>query len=410
MRESARSVPEEDLSVFFEKAEDDDNLPFSEAFQHGPRRKLSEIVGIPSIVFPPENRLTDTQMEILAGEMERLLKAYYFYPEFPNGVPGRIRYRNLVKIWDDEHVFLINGETYLEFCDYDESHCPFPGYCKICSQIEKYKDEKAGETEAFIDMRYNSLLDPDELDDLKKNEIFERFNPNLSDRFIPSIYNYCDRWCERCSFKKRCRFYYNDRKLFGRQDQEISKEEFWNRMQYIPEKSRYFIDKEIMKRGIELKDTDNASYEQIQNEIREHPLVKAGENYCLRISRWIYDHRDYLKQKIGRQVIAKIVQELFHCIEIIYWDHTMIPVKISRAIHGLIHEGMTGDPEDANGSAKTALVLVDRSIDAWQKLLAVFHDMEAEIFEIVNQLKKLRNDILEDFPNAPEFQRPGFDD
>jgi len=410
MRESASSVPDEDLSVFFANTEDDEYLPFSEAFQYGPKRKLSEILGIPSMSFPPEDQLTDSQTETLAREMERLLKAYYFYPEFPIGVPGRLRYRNLVRIWDDEYVFLTNGETPLEFCDYDESRCPFPGYCNICSQIKKFKDKEAEETETFTDMKYNALFDPDELDDIEKNEIFEHYNPDLSDRFIPSIYNYCDRWCERCSFKKRCRYYYNDKKLFGRQDKELSREEFWNRMQYILENTCYFIDKEIMKRGIEMKDTDNAYYEQIQNKIRENPLLKAGENYSLRIGRWLYDHRNYLEEKIGLRVITKIEQELFHCIEIIHWDHTMIPAKISRAIHGLIDEGMTGDLEDANGSAKVALVLVDRSMVAWQNLLTVFHDKETEIFEIVDQLKNLRDYILKIFPDAPNFQRPGFDE
>src|ERR1051325_2005352 len=24
------------------------------------------------------------------------------------------------------------------------------------------------------------------------------------DRFIPGVYNYCDRWCERCRFNNRC--------------------------------------------------------------------------------------------------------------------------------------------------------------------------------------------------------------
>ena len=28
-----------------------------------------------------------------------------------------------------------------------------------------------------------------------------------SKRFIPGIYNYCDYWCERCAFTRRCRNY-----------------------------------------------------------------------------------------------------------------------------------------------------------------------------------------------------------
>lgn len=29
-------------------------------------------------------------------------------------------------------------------------------------------------------------------------------------RFIPGIYNYCDRWCERCPFTMRCMLYAMD--------------------------------------------------------------------------------------------------------------------------------------------------------------------------------------------------------
>ena len=33
----------------------------------------------------------------------------------------------------------------------------------------------------------------------------EKLKKLLKDeRLIPGIYNYCDRWCERCSFTSRC--------------------------------------------------------------------------------------------------------------------------------------------------------------------------------------------------------------
>ena len=30
------------------------------------------------------------------------------------------------------------------------------------------------------------------------------------ERFISGIYNYCDRWCERCRMTQRCFLYYQD--------------------------------------------------------------------------------------------------------------------------------------------------------------------------------------------------------
>ncbi|MFP4622497.1 MAG: hypothetical protein ACLFM7_14400 [Bacteroidales bacterium] len=407
MRESARHVPDEDLSVFFGN-DDDDNLPVSETYQHGPKRKLSEIVGIPSMCFPPENQLHVRQIEILAVEMELLLNAYYFFPDFPKGLPARLRYQQLTRIWDDEHVFLTNGENHLEFCDYDESNCPFPGYCDICSQIKKYRDND--EDEDLSDMKYDPSFDLDNWEDMEEKAHPGRFNPQLTNSFIPSIYNYCDGWCERCLFRKRCRYYYNDKTIFGREAYHLTKKEFLKSIRHILEKTRFFLEREIRKRGIELKDTDNASYKQIQNKIKNHPLVKAGKKYSLRVSQWLFDHRDYIQQKLDRQRITHRKQQLFEDIELIHWDHTIIPAKISKAIHGLINEGEICVVEDANGSAKVALILADRSLKAWQELLEAFHEKEDEIFKIINQLKNLRNDILEDFPNAPKFHRPGFDD
>lgn len=414
MRASAGNVPDEDLRVFFGNTLDDEELPFSEAFRYGPRRKISEIVGIPSISFPPEDLLTGNQLEILAIEMEYLLKAYYFYPEFPNGVPGRLRYRQLLKVWDDEHVFLVNGEITLEFCDYDESNCPFPGYCDICSNIKEFTDESdegIEEVEDFIEMKYDPEPDYDEEDDSGENEFNKLFLPGRAGRFIPSIYFYCDQWCQRCQFKNRCRHYYNEKKRRGRVvHHEPTRKEFIDDIQCIREKTRYYIDREIRKRGIELREIDYKAYKKIQEEIKKHPLVKAAEKYSLMVSEWIYNNRKDMKNKLNRRVKQEEHKLLFNNLEVVHWDHTMIPIKICRAIQGLIDEEESFAVEEATGAAKVALILADRSKDAWESIIASFYDKEVEIFQIINQLKRLREEILIDFPYAPKFHRPGFDD
>jgi len=49
--------------------------------------------------------------------------------------------------------------------------------------------------------------------------------------FIPGIYNYCDRWCERCAYTSKCFLFATEKKQFpddGAKD--ISNEAFWKRM------------------------------------------------------------------------------------------------------------------------------------------------------------------------------------
>ncbi len=38
--------------------------------------------------------------------------------------------------------------------------------------------------------------------------------PNF-ENFIPGIYNYCDRWCERCPFTDRCMNYAMEKRRWG---------------------------------------------------------------------------------------------------------------------------------------------------------------------------------------------------
>lgn len=50
-----------------------------------------------------------------------------------------------------------------------------------------------------------------------------------SGEFISGIFNYCDRWCEKCSYTKKCLNYHmlNER-ISKRQNEEDSEENFLN--------------------------------------------------------------------------------------------------------------------------------------------------------------------------------------
>jgi hypothetical protein len=49
-------------------------------------------------------------------------------------------------------------------------------------------------------------------------------NPN----FITGIYNYCDRWCERCAFTSRClNFEMGNEKFGDLKDMDIKNKDYW---------------------------------------------------------------------------------------------------------------------------------------------------------------------------------------
>jgi len=77
-----------------------------------------------------------------------------------------------------------------------------------------------------------------------------------------------------------------------------------------------------------------------------------------------------------------------------------------RAIQG----SMEGLEDDSNGSAKIALIAIDRSIGAWGVVVRYNRFYQDSVLEIVSLLKLLRQAIQETFPGAEAFVRPGLDE
>jgi hypothetical protein len=67
-------------------------------------------------------------------------------------------------------------------------------------------------------------------------------------------------------------------------------------------------------------------------------------------------------------------------------------------------------PSDSDGSAKIALIAIDRSIAAWAVIQHYMADSGQEVIDIIGLLDGLRRAVEETFPNARSFIRPGFDE
>jgi hypothetical protein len=65
---------------------------------------------------------------------------------------------------------------------------------------------------------------------------------------------------------------------------------------------------------------------------------------------------------------------------------------------------------DANGSAKVALVAIDRSIGAWRALQISLPEKSDTVKPILIDLDGLRRSIESRFPRARDFIRPGLDE
>ena len=157
---------------------------------------------------------------------------------------------------------------------------------------------------------------------------------------------------------------------------------------------------------------------------RNEILERASVRYRDSVRYWFDMHEPSLEEKVsdpglhgreGLQVVGTGPEALHlkDLIDIIMWYHTLIYVKIHRALlpdplEGL--EEMEDLPRDADGSAKVALIAIDRSTAAWSGMLEYFPEKKADILNFVRQLEMLGRATVWAFPGARGFIRPGFDD
>jgi hypothetical protein len=73
-------------------------------------------------------------------------------------------------------------------------------------------------------------------------------------------------------------------------------------------------------------------------------------------------------------------------------------------------EMLDGLAKDSDGSAKIALIAMDRSLAAWAVVKDLLPQHEQAAGEFLRILDQLRRNFEGHFPNARNFVRPGFDE
>jgi hypothetical protein len=192
-----------------------------------------------------------------------------------------------------------------------------------------------------------------------------------ADKFIPGIFNYCDRWCEKCAYTTRCRVYEQVQMLSGKDEDPAD----------AIEESLDQVREAIVETPAEPIDAPEPEL--------DHPLARLAAAYAAQVSVWMKDHAD-LDDDPSR---------------VVRWDHLLIHAKTLRAL-----DRDDEVPEDSDGSAKVALISIDRSIKAWLALRKAFAVDEDRILDALVALQRLRRDVEIEFPGARAFRRPGFDD
>jgi hypothetical protein len=222
----------------------------------------------------------------------------------------------------------------------------------------------------------------------------------LTDR-IDFISEYCDRWCERCAFTTRCSTYALQAALGMCGDLTEALQLAVGRPMEAGTTSRPVTRMQVAQSTPQEVRALEAQVEAHARRIKEAPLTKNAMEVAIAEHRWFHAHAAI------RESDDPVLRE---AMAIVSWDSTFIGGKLARALHGRESSDQDDDPiqNDWNGSAKIALISLERSESAWQTIAQATGDAAAA--ELAATMGRFRAEVEEAFPFARLFQRPGFDD
>lgn len=204
-------------------------------------------------------------------------------------------------------------------------------------------------------------------------------------------YNFCDRWCERCSHEKqmRCKLYQDELEqkitciAYGREpdDPEITEEVMRQQFEDVEEKLEQFMEES----EIDFDDIDDPEFEKIRKHIEfveNNPLDATAEQYCERAHKFL-ENTFYKKETIKT--------ELIYDFETVAWYHTLLPAKLHRALCGF-HEPVSEDEfalYDAVAQFAICKKAIHESVKALRKLKSYYSDHKDLIVELLALLHNI---------------------
>lgn len=234
----------------------------------------------------------------------------------------------------------------------------------------------------------------------------------MSRNYIDFISAYCDSWCERCAFTERCsHFAVTSALAMCDGNFESALELAIGRPQEPGGKPQKNLRERMAEAFSDCEEPSKRELDEIGREmdsrmarVERHSLAEASLDYSVAGGRWFESHA-------GCTVHADAAVR--DAVEVIQRDLFLIHVKIMRALDGKDEDSAGAVREDAvqndwNGSAKVALISIERSERAWRDVAAVLRDDTAIV--LAESLVRLRRAMHEEFPRAMAFHRPGFDD
>jgi hypothetical protein len=224
----------------------------------------------------------------------------------------------------------------------------------------------------------------------------------VRDGFIVGIFNYCDRWCETCPFTARCRLFADVAETEAALDPNLKPVvEAPALPEEVPGPPPPWVQEMIdeMNEAATRITTGDVQVALRRLLPKEHvEIERRAKGYCFRVHPWL---QQFVREPLSPSDPCAVID----------WFHTLIPPKVFRAITGLAEEDLEDEgPADYDGSAKVALLGIERSHAAWLELVERGVISHGEAAPFIADLVWLGEVLEHVFPKARAFVRPAFDE
>ena len=250
--------------------------------------------------------------------------------------------------------------------------------------------------------------------------------------FIEGIYNYCDRWCERCPMTHRCLVFASTPTEENVESGSVEEKQqaMMRQVEASFQLTIELINKFAAEQGIDLNEiakdeTPVLERKKLRKEMEKFPLTRLAKEYIDNTQHWMNNldeialakdlelQQAHVLQLPGRDPNREL-EELKNAMDVVHWYCFQINVKLTRALmsrssHVEFEDEDEPFPKSSDGSAKVALIGIERSIGAWGVLLQHFPEQEGSILRVLSILSRLLRMTEAEFPDARGFHRPGLD-
>ncbi len=166
--------------------------------------------------------------------------------------------------------------------------------------------------------------------------------------------------------------------------------------------------------------------ERIRQRVEKHPLIQAAKAYIDMANDWFeFEHGQerlasgpvlLVEPELVAMTSRRSAEECRDAVEMIRWYLFFISRQDPARV-ALDWRAKRSDPDfwadmprDSDGTAKIALIAIDRSTGAWATLMNAYPERRTMTLPILALLTRLRHDLEVEFPAAWAFIRPGFDE